>query len=265
MTDGPEARRLPIEALRASLATDDPKLIDSVRTRVPVFRQLATSGRPGTRPLAMLMAWWTSQHNETAEVVEGFIDLGWDEGRYLDEGNPPDLLAIGISALITVDRLDRATGIVERLRSQARASGSVMQHVMADAAEAYIETRRGNLVDAAAALHSVAAGVVGMMVGVAGAYVLWYGSDVLLEREDGADLVDLVKTADPGPMAGSLGGALLLETRGRVRFAAGERQGAVADLRQAVAVQEALGYIHSAGGSCPDPRSRSCSANPRRP
>lgn len=78
---------------------------------------------------------------------------------------------------------------------------------------------------------------------------LWYCSDVLLERPDAADLARLAETVELGPMSDLMAGALVLEVRGRLRFAIGEMPSAIADLRRVGATSVALGFVNPNGFS----------------
>ena len=52
------------ETMRAAFTAYDPSLVDGFEMRLPRMRELATSARPGTRPLAMLLAGWGSMRDE---------------------------------------------------------------------------------------------------------------------------------------------------------------------------------------------------------
>jgi DNA-binding CsgD family transcriptional regulator len=212
---------------------------------LPVLERLAESRRPGSRPLAMLRAAWGAQRDEPVDRVRALAELGWEGGRYLSDGDSLEILPQGIGAHLLYDEFDSAVAMVDRVRAAARASGSVMLYLTADGHQAYINTRLGNLTAAAAEMRdcierAIEAGLQFVILSI-----LWYCADVLLERPDVADLAALVETIDVGPLAEMEAGALLIQTRGRLRFAAGERAAAIADARQAGAVSAALGITNS--------------------
>lgn len=77
------------------------------------------------------------------------------------------------------------------------------------------------------------------------ACAIWYCVDALLERPDLADIAELAESFELGPMAGTQTAAQLLDTRGRLRLLAGDLDGAVADLREAGAINDAIGFDNS--------------------
>ena len=85
VADHDEALMVRAETMRTAFTAYVPSLVDGFVTRLPRMRELATSARPGTRPLAMLLAGWGSMRDEPREGVRALVELGWDEGRYLAE------------------------------------------------------------------------------------------------------------------------------------------------------------------------------------
>ena len=237
--------RVRVDGMLAMAAVYDPRLVNAFAERRPILEQLAASGGPGTRPLALILAAWGAQRDEGPARVRALVELGWDDGRYLDDGDPIELLPQGIGALLLCDHLDLAAAIVERLRATARTQGSAMQYMVAGSHDAMIETVRGNLTAAAVEMRSCLEQALELKLQFAVAGILWYCADVLLERPDVADLAALVEKIELGPFADVESGALLIETRGRLRFAAGDTGGAIADLRHAGAVHDALQITNS--------------------
>jgi DNA-binding CsgD family transcriptional regulator len=157
------------------------------------------------------------------------------------------MLAQGITALVLCDELDRAWAMIERLSAAAQTSGSVMQYLVAASHAVCVETRRGDLVAAAADLRGSVerAAELGLTFVVIAS--LSYGTEVLLERPDAADLAALVETIQLGPLAETYIGAMAFELRGKLRFAAGQRTAAIADLRRAGAMIDSLGFTNAIG------------------
>lgn len=237
------------ETLRGPMAAYDPRLVAGFEQRLPALRRIAADGVAGSRPLVMLLAGFGVQHGEPLDRGRALVERGWDDGRYLAEGDSIEMLPQGIGALVMVDDLDRAGEIVGAVRDSARARGSVMEFLIAGAHEAWIEARRGNLGVAAAEMRGVFERAMEHGVQFAVLMTLWYCSDVLLERPDAADLASLAETVELGPMSDLMAGALVLEVRGRLRFAAGEIPSAIADLRRAGATSVALGFVNPNGFS----------------
>jgi hypothetical protein len=236
LTEREGAVALRAEAIRATLMAYDPRLVDAFEQRVPRLHKLAASRRPGSRPLAMLLAGWGMQRGEPPERTFALVQLGWDEGRYLVDADTIELLPQGVGSLLAWDQLDRASEMVDRLRAVANTSGSVMQYVLASVLAAWIDARRGNLVAAAAEMRDSLEHALEHGLQLAVLATLAYCVDVLLERPDAADLAALAETIEPGPFTEVAIGATAAEARGRLRFAAGQRTAAIADLRHAAAV-----------------------------
>jgi len=247
VADRDEAFMVRAETMRAAFTAYDPCLLEGFEMRLPRMRELATSARPGTRPLAMLLAGWGSMRDEPRDRVRALVELGWDDGRYLADGDSIELLPQGITALVQCEELDRAAEIVAAVRAAGRASGSVMQFLVASGHDAFIETQRGNLAAAAAELRGTIERALELGLQFPAAVTLRYCADVLLERPDVADLAALAETIELGPIAEVMAGAMLIEVRGRLRFAAGHRIAAIADLRRAGTMSDALHFTNPLG------------------
>ena len=242
LADGPPDLRMRAESMHAIRTMVDSNLIGAFVERLPVLEELAAGGGPGTRPLVLLLASWAAQHDALPERVRHLVDLGWDEGRYLDDGDSLEILPQGLAALVYCDEMERASGILTRVRSAAEKSASVMQYLIAEAHDAWIHTWCGDLAAAAAEMRGSVERAQEANLPFAVLSTLWYCADVLLERPDVADLAALVEAIDPGPLAEIQGGALFIQTRGLLRFAAGDRDGAISDLRHAGSVTTRLAY-----------------------
>jgi DNA-binding CsgD family transcriptional regulator len=245
VADHDEALMVRAETMRAAFTAYVPSLVDGFVTRLPRMRELAASARPGTRSLAMVLAGWGSMRDEPRDRVRALVELGWDEGRYLADGDSIELLPQGISALVQCEELDRAAEIVAAVRAAGRASGSVMQFLVAGGHDALIETQRGNLAAAAAELRGTLERALELGLQYAAGVTLGYCGEVLLERPDVADLAALAQTIELGPIAEVMSGAMLIEVRGRLQFAAGHGIAAIADLRRAGAIFDALQFTNS--------------------
>ena len=120
-----------------------------------------------------------------------------------------------------------------------------MQYLVAGGHDALIETQRGNLAAAAAELRGTLERALELGLQYAAGVTLSYCGEVLLQRPDVADLAALAETIELGPIAEVMAGAMLIEVRGRLRFAAGHGIAAIADLRRAGAIFDALQFTNS--------------------
>jgi DNA-binding CsgD family transcriptional regulator len=236
-----EALRLRAEAVRAVLTAHDPRLVSSFVERLPIMRELAVSGQPGTRPLALLLAAWDADRDQPPGPVLDLIDRGWADGQYLDEGDSFELLPQTLEVLVGFEQFDRAAGVFQRIDSAARLNGSTMLQLTAVGHRALIEARRGDLAAAETELRAAVERALELELRPLAVSFLWYCSDVLVERPDAADVSDVLETTPPEPISGLHAGALLLEARARARFSRGARDEAIGDLRRAGAIYMALG------------------------
>ena len=225
----------------------DARLVERFLQRLPQLEGLVDEGGPVTRPLALLLALNAASRDEPTERVQALLEHGWDGGRYVADGETIELLPQGIAAFAALDELDRAEEMVEAARAAAATNGSVMTYLVASAHAGWLHARRGNLTAAAAELRGCLELALELELLLPAAVTLSYATDVLLERPDFADLAGLTETIEPGPLVNTLAGAMLTATRGQLRFAAGDRSAAVADLRSAASVVEALSLSYPLG------------------
>ncbi|HUY59293.1 MAG TPA: AAA family ATPase [Solirubrobacteraceae bacterium] len=247
LADRDDAVALRAEAFRAVLTAYDPRLVDAFVEHLPRLRALVASASASARPLAMLLAAWGAARDERSDRVIELVELAWADGQYLVVGDSIELLPQGISALVLCEQLDRADEIVAAVRAAAQRSGSVMQQLVASAHEAWIETRRGDLAAAAAEMRGALEPALELGLQFPVLITISYCVDVMLERPDVSDLAALAETIDLGAMADVLAGAMLIDARGRLRFAAGQRTAAIADMRHAGAINDALGFTNTIG------------------
>jgi DNA-binding CsgD family transcriptional regulator/tetratricopeptide (TPR) repeat protein len=238
------------ETMRAYFQSSTPGRVDDFLVRRPVLDDLVARRAAGSRPLAMLLAVSAAQRDEPLDRVRTLAERGWDGGKYLAHGESVEYLPHGIRALIIGDQLDRAAELVEETRATAIASGSVMHYLVSTAHDAWIQSRRGDLTAAAELLRASVEHAAEHEQSFPLVVTLCYCGDVLLERPDLADIAAMVEAIEvPGRFNASLPRAMLVSTRGNLRFAGGRRADAIADMRQAVALAQALGISNPMGAS----------------
>jgi DNA-binding CsgD family transcriptional regulator len=202
---------------------------------VDQLRELAGRDVPARRFAQLLLANLLSAQGERCGRVVELVESGWDGGRYLAEATAEMQTApsAGVWTLINVDELDRADAFVEAMLADAQRRGWVLGFADATALRGLIGLRRGRLADADAdtrvALELVTQHHLPPRIAVFTAYL----SLTLLER---GELDQAAALVEPGMTDAAIVGvafsALLLETRGRVRLARGQREQAIVDLRQ---------------------------------
>jgi DNA-binding CsgD family transcriptional regulator len=242
---GEEPLRARAELMRATMASYDPRLVHEFVARLPTLEELVASGGPGTRGLALLLAAWRAQRDEPADRVLPLVARGWDGGRYLEQGEPLEYVPQGLAALMLCDAPGLAVETVEGLCAHALDHGSLMAHMLAGAHDAWIAAWRGDLAAAESEMRACIEPAIELGQQFAVLSILWYCGEVLLERPSAADLAAQVEAIELGPFAEVSAGALVIEIRGRLRARAGERSAAIADLRHAGSIFQALGVTNS--------------------
>jgi DNA-binding CsgD family transcriptional regulator len=235
------------EWMRATMTAYDPRHVAKFERRRPVLREQVEQDVPGTRPGALLLSCVGCHRGERRDEVVALAVRGWDGGRYLSDGEPIELVPQGIWALGSCDELELADEIVEAVEDGARVTGSVLHHLIASGHRGWLEARRGNLARAAAELRWSCERSFELGLLFAATSMVSYAVDVLLERPDFADLVQLIETFELGPMSNVAAGAMLLDTRGQLRVAAGNTAGAIDDLRRSGEISDALGFVNPNG------------------
>ncbi len=235
------------ETLRAEFSSFVPRLSGDLAARLPRLYALAARGGPRTRPLACGLAGPAAMRDEPSDQVRALVERGWDGGGYLRDGESPTMLAVGISALIMLDDLDRAGELIAATRAFASASGSVVHYLIADGHDAWLQAHRGDLAAGAALMRATVERALEIQEMYPVLVTFGYCGELLLERPDLDDLAAMVETAQPGVMSEALVTALWQIVRGRLRFEAGRRAEAIADLRAAGAMCEALQMTNACG------------------
>lgn len=244
-SDGP--LRMRVEATRAAISMYDPRLVSAFHERLPILEWLVEEGVPGTRSIAFVLAAYRAQRDLAPTSIRPLVERAWGAGRYLEEGEQVELVPQAVGAAVMIEDLPLAEAIVAGFLRDARASASVIRYLNASAHEAWLQTRRGDLVAAAAELPSWVATAGELGVHTATLTILWYCSDVLLERPELSELAAMAQSIELGALGETATGALVLETRARLRHQAGDAKAALADMRRAARIHDDLGVVNSPG------------------
>ena len=237
------------ETMQAVFAAYDPKLADTFRERIPQFRERIAKRAPSSPSLALLLGAWMDQRDETPELARELIEWGWNGGAYLAAGEGVEVLPQALVTFIAGDEFERAAEMNAQISAAAAATGSFLIFLMAMAHNVFAATRQGDLEAAAEELRYVVERTqeLGLVFGTMS--VLAYGGDALLERPDLDDIAMLAEALEPGPWSEVGAGAMLIEIRGRLRFAAGRREQGIADVRHAGSVSDGIGFTNFHGST----------------
>ncbi len=231
---------LATEASLAVMMGYDARLVSTLDSRLPALRDLADRGGLAAGPLLMTLAGIGALRGEPSETIRTRVARAWDDGRFLTGGGIVELLPQGCYGLLICDDLDGAQQLIDGLRADAQARGSLMEFVMAATMASTVETRRGSLSVAEAELRVACDRVIEHGFVFALPTLLWGSGDVLVERPAAASVAALVETLDPAVMPNSFNVAVVLHVRGRLRFIAGDHEAAVIDLRTTGELMESL-------------------------
>jgi len=235
---------LSTEASLATMMGYDERLVAGLDTRLPELKELAERGGEAARPLLMSLSGIGAARGEPNDVTRARVRRAWDGGRFLESGVAVELLPQGCYGLLICDELESVEQIVEALHIDAQARGSLMGFLIATTVASSVATRRGHLAAAEAELRVACEGSIEHGYTFALPTLLWGSADVLIERPTAADLAELVESVTPAQMPRHFNATMMLEVRGRLRSAAGDRAGAVEDLRSAGRTAAALHFIN---------------------
>jgi DNA-binding CsgD family transcriptional regulator len=240
LDDDDDAGRTELAAIRAASTLFDPGLVDDFDRRLADYERLAQLDHWASYALSALLG---AAAVSRGRPREGLAHAERARGRLLAERGgggwaSPHLLG----AFILADELGTAAVVHEELERSARSSGSAFGLMTAVAYDAWIDARRGELTSAEAVLTTAIdlAHGTGMLMGLTTAAFLLI--DVVLERSI-TQIADIVEQTElPPDFLATASGAMLLEARGRVRLARHDRAAAIADLRNAGRINEALRF-----------------------
>ncbi|MGH3671235.1 MAG: helix-turn-helix transcriptional regulator [Pseudonocardiaceae bacterium] len=227
--------RDPVLAMRLQ---SDKAAMESCSAHPPTLewlRELITRGGPTSRAVRLTLAYVLAARGERCHEVVGLVERGLDEGRFLAEETSEALPAMyAVYALIRTDALDHAHALTEAMLADAQTRGSVLGIQAAIAHRGWVALRRGALAEAEADTRAGFELATDHGLTFTAPFHAAYLGLTLLERgelEQAAAVVEGVALA-PALTQMPLSAAVLLEARGRVRLARGQRPQAIADLRR---------------------------------
>ena len=198
------------------------------------LRELAARGIPAIRSAQLALAFLLAFRGEGCPEVARLVERGWDDGRLLAEETSEAIPALmAVFALFYVDELKRADALNEAILADARVRGSVIGFLGATGRRGMVALRRGELAEAEAdtraAFELATEHNLTISIPLHAAYL------VLTLLESG-DLEQAAAVAEGVTLIPALlempFGPALVEARGRVRLACGQRAQAIVDLRQ---------------------------------
>ena len=223
--------RAEVAAIKGAVTLFDPRASTSSIVAGPSMRSSPNSitGR--------LMRWRRCSPSrrscgDVREEALAFAERALEGGRLLSERGAgswvtPNLLSV----LVQCDELDLVLVVLDEVDAAARASGSVVGLMTTLVYRVWMHARLGDLAAAEGDLTGVfaLAREAGLLMGLTTASFLLV--DVLLERENVAHIEQMLEQMElPADFLATISGAMLLETRGRLRLLRRDQVAGIDDL-----------------------------------
>jgi DNA-binding CsgD family transcriptional regulator len=217
---------------------------DDSRADEQLARALAGRAVVNGRALSLVLAMTLVGRMENLDQVVGLVERAIESDDLVEqEGSFGLVLPTGVAALVSVDELDRAQALVERMLDVARRHNSVLGFGSGTTYRTWLSVRRGDLASAEDDLRTAIelATQHGLWLGVLVA--LHYGLEALIERPQLADLAALPEQIElPGALDSTFFEIWLLEVRGRLRLLRHDVESGIDDLRRSVEILNKLGW-----------------------
>ena len=227
---------LDLEAMRAAARGYDPETAAEYNADLPRLLGIVQGRRDAESSHLrwVLGALGAIRSGPRAEVLEliGPVSEDWTVGH---RGRESSLVFQAVMTLLLVDSLEEGEEIAAALLEEGRRRGSLMAMIAGVGYTAALEGRRGQLGSSEAsmqvAFELMRENELSLM---AVTTFLHFCIDTLLERPGMDELAELVEGLEMPPTFGrTTSGAMVLEVRAALRAIRGERQAALADLRDA--------------------------------
>ena len=176
--------------------------------------------------------------------MRALVERGLRDGKLLAErGAGGWASAHALMALVAIDADDRALEVIDELAVQAQRSGALIGTITSLGYRGWVYARVGDLVASEAELRPLVQMGFEQGMPLLVSSGVWFLLDALVERLALDDLAAALLALELDPaFLDTGGGAMLVETRGRLRLAHGDLAAALADLRACGATYAALGF-----------------------
>jgi DNA-binding CsgD family transcriptional regulator len=240
-----EPALLELEAYRAASRAYDPARSAEYSADLPRLLALVEDGDgDGAWLLRQLLAGFGAVQEMPRQQVLELV--GWDGEEPINlarTGRENTLAAHGILGLLIVDELGPGEAIAAGLVEDGRRRGSLLAMIGSSGYRAALEQRRGRLTmseaELATTLELLRDNELGLM---AATTFLHFCIDTVVERSGLDEFAGMVLELEvPPPFDRTASGGYVLEVRGALRMARGEREAALADFRAAATILRPIG------------------------
>ena len=233
---GHEDLVLELETVRAGIFSYDAAHVTSVERDRERLTELAASDEPHARALAAILAGTAAAQGLPLAYVRAMRDRALSGGHIFEGGYGLEWGQL-TTAFQALDELDGMLAFCDDMTAVGRRTGSTLATLIGGAFRTVTAMRRGDLRSAEADLRVVLeiADQGGMPMYLTQALQIY--ADLILERPGLADIAAFGRDFEwPDAGGQNITAALGYEGRGRLRVAAGDRAGGLADLRVMAAV-----------------------------
>jgi ATP/maltotriose-dependent transcriptional regulator MalT len=231
-----------IAAVRAVATSYDPAHLDDFDRELGRYLTLTDGEGWAAHALAAAVASFLARRGDDVDGARRLAERAFEDGRLVGErGAGGWASAQAIGALVCIDLYERALVAAEEVRVAARSAGSTTALAVAHGYRGWTHTRQGDL-EAAEVEVRIAIDIAldtGMPMLAVSAY--YFLADAILERPSLDGVAATVEATELDPVfATTATGAWLLELRGRLRVARGDRAQGADDLRASGTISEGI-------------------------
>jgi DNA-binding NarL/FixJ family response regulator len=230
---------LDLEAARAASCAYDPSRVAEYDRDLPRLRALI-DGRTEEESsnLRWIIAVIGALRDAPRATVLDLIEpppRRWSMRRH---GRESSFIGQPLSALFLIDAEEEGLRLASDLLDEGRRRGTLMAMVVGVGYIGAIDSRHGRLASAEsqllAAIELARQSEISLM---ALTTLFCFGLEAIVERRGLGEIATLVESLElPAPFAATHSGGMLGEVRGAVRAARGDRDGAIADLRETATI-----------------------------
>jgi DNA-binding CsgD family transcriptional regulator len=234
---------LDLEAVRAAARGYDPATADAYAADLPrLLGLVADHTDRESRQLRWVLAGVGACQDMPRETVSALVGPPSQDWSFQQNGRESSLVAQAALGLVLVDDLAAGERIAAAFEDDARRRGSLLAMIGAIGFRGALDQRRGDL--AAAEANLLAAtdllqrNELSLMMLTT---FLHFCLEAIVERPGLEAIADVVEELEvPPPFGQTASGAMVLDLRGAVRLARGDRAGALVSLREAEALMRPL-------------------------
>jgi DNA-binding CsgD family transcriptional regulator len=236
---------LDLEAVRAAARGYDPATADAYAADLPRLLDLVADRTDhASRQLRWVLAGIGACQDMPRATVRALVGPSSQDWSFQQHGRESSLVAQAALGLLLVEDLGDGERIAAAFEDDARRRGSLLAMIGAVGFRGALDQRRGDLQSAEerllAATDLLERNELSLMLLTT---FLHFSLEAIVERPGLDAIADVVEGLEVPPPFGQTGsGAMVLDVRGAVRLARGDRAGALVSLREAEALMRPMRF-----------------------